>query len=101
MRKKQFIIAIIIIFIVLLAAVVYVRFIYGGLEDNWICDKTRGEWVRHGQPKSDKPSAICPLEKSANCSSTDSIDKDKCPINLGQELQKNNIAPGSSSSVSK
>jgi len=34
-----------------------VRFVIGGSEDSWICEK--GEWVKHGVPRSPKPDREC------------------------------------------
>lgn len=34
-----------------------VRFLLGGPEDSWICQ--RGEWVKHGNPQGTKPTAPC------------------------------------------
>ena len=35
----------------------FIRFFLGGPEDSWICQN--GEWVRHGNPSSEKPSEAC------------------------------------------
>lgn len=37
--------------------ILFARFILGGDEDSWICDK--GEWVRHGNPKTARPNLPC------------------------------------------
>ena len=50
--KKILIIGAIIIFILL-----FLRFVIGGPEDNWICDK--GQWVSHGKPAYPKPENPC------------------------------------------
>lgn len=34
-----------------------VRFLFGGSEDNWICQN--GDWVKHGNPSTSKPSTPC------------------------------------------
>ena len=34
-----------------------VRFLFGGPEDSWICDK--GQWVKHGSPSYPKPVVDC------------------------------------------
>lgn len=36
---------------------VVVRFVAGGPEDNWICEK--GQWVKHGNPSSPPPNQEC------------------------------------------
>jgi hypothetical protein len=41
----------------LLLGVFILRFVIGGPEDDWICDK--GEWVKHGNPSSEKPITPC------------------------------------------
>lgn len=43
--------------LVAMAVVVGVRFL-GGDEDTWIC--SNGQWVKHGNPSSPKPTAPCP-----------------------------------------
>ena len=43
--------------LVAMAIVVGVRFL-GGDEDTWIC--SNGQWVKHGNPSSPKPTAPCP-----------------------------------------
>lgn len=48
---------IIIIAIILIGAVFFVRFFLGGAEDTWICQN--GEWVKHGNPNSEKPTSGC------------------------------------------
>lgn len=58
-RKKK------IVFIVLfvLAVWVFVRFIIGGPEDDWIC--VDGEWVKHGVPSAPMPTESCGEEPVA------------------------------------
>lgn len=34
-----------------------IRFILGGLEDDWIC--VNNQWVKHGNPSGPKPTGIC------------------------------------------
>lgn len=41
----------------LLAAVLVVRFVFGGSEDAWICDN--GLWVTHGHPAAPMPAEGC------------------------------------------
>lgn len=47
----------IILFVILavLMVILSIRFLSG--EDDWICQN--GEWVKHGQPSVEKPSAFC------------------------------------------
>jgi len=42
---------------VLIVGWMVLRFVIGGPEDDWICDK--GEWVKHGQPAAEKPEGGC------------------------------------------
>jgi len=42
---------------VLIVGWMVVRFVIGGSEDDWICDK--GEWVKHGQPAAERPEGDC------------------------------------------
>jgi len=54
MKKSYWIFVIIVLAILgLLAA----RFLIGGSEDTWICEG--GKWVKHGNPASPSPSAVC------------------------------------------
>lgn len=41
----------------MLSMVLFIRFVLGGSEDDWICEK--GEWIRHGNPDSEKPLGDC------------------------------------------
>ncbi len=41
----------------ILAVAAVVRFVIGGGEDSWICN--RGAWVKHGQPAAEKPTGTC------------------------------------------
>ncbi|MFA5048820.1 MAG: DUF333 domain-containing protein [Patescibacteria group bacterium] len=84
MKQKRLLVAVIIILIVAFAGMLFVRFVLGGPEDTWICDKNSGEWIRHGQPKVERPTAACGEKIPVNCSSTDSTSADKCPVNLDQ-----------------
>jgi len=42
------------------AFVFVLRFVIGGDEDTWICDK--GEWIKHGNPYNPKPDEECKKE---------------------------------------
>lgn len=46
-----------IIAFVLLCGLLVFRFVFGGPEDSWICDK--GVWIMHGKPSYPKPSGPC------------------------------------------
>jgi hypothetical protein len=48
---------------VTLMAVLSLRFIAGGDEDNWICSNNR--WVKHGNPRSPSPQTGCGKETLA------------------------------------
>ncbi len=52
--KKVFLIILIVLF-----AVVFLRFVVGGSEDDWICDREKGEWVKHGVPSAPMPTEPC------------------------------------------
>jgi hypothetical protein len=52
--KKYYIIAALII-LVLLGVFFTIRVISG--EDDWICQN--GEWIKHGNPNAQKPTASC------------------------------------------
>jgi len=53
MSKKIIIILLIILVLIVIA---FVRF--SSPEDNWICQN--GTWVKHGNPRQDQPTTICP-----------------------------------------
>jgi hypothetical protein len=55
MKRPLLIIIAVIILIGALAAII--RFGLGGDEDTWICPN--GDWVRHGNPSSAKPTTGC------------------------------------------
>jgi len=38
--------------------ILFVRFFLGGPEDDWLCQN--GERVKHGNPKAEKPTFVCP-----------------------------------------
>ena len=46
-----------IILLALLAAWLFIRFVIGGSEDDWIC--VGGEWVKHGVPSAPMPEKEC------------------------------------------
>jgi hypothetical protein len=48
---------ILIVIAVIVGAILFLRFVVGGNEDNWICDK--GQWITHGKPSYPKPENPC------------------------------------------
>ena len=48
---------IVLIIIVVLLSWLFVRFVIGGPEDDWIC--VNNEWVKHGNPSAPKPTTLC------------------------------------------
>jgi len=48
---------ILIILVIIIGVIFFLRFIVGGNEDNWICDK--GQWTTHGKPSYPKPENPC------------------------------------------
>jgi len=50
--KKIVVLALILVF-----GFLFFRFVLGGPEDNWVCQN--GEWVKHGNPKAEKPTTVC------------------------------------------
>lgn len=46
-----------VILFVLLLVWVFVRFVLGGSEDDWIC--VEGDWVKHGYPSAPMPDQDC------------------------------------------
>jgi hypothetical protein len=55
---KKIVIFGLIIFLIAGITVLTIRFFSG--EDNWVCEN--GEWVKHGNPKTEKPSIGCGIE---------------------------------------
>ncbi len=51
MKKRLFIL------LTLFATWVFIRFVIGGSEDDWIC--VDGEWVKHGVPSAPMPEEEC------------------------------------------
>jgi hypothetical protein len=54
MSKKT---KIILIVLAVLVTGLFIRFVIGGSEDDWICSD--GEWVKHGVPLAPKPESPC------------------------------------------
>lgn len=57
------------VILILFLIFIYVRFVIGGPEDDWIC--AGGEWVKHGAPSAPKPSSPCLLKEGEAETSTD------------------------------
>jgi len=55
MKKKR--LRVLLLVLVVIIAWLVVRFVIGGPEDDWICEK--GEWVKHGSPDEPKPTGGC------------------------------------------
>jgi hypothetical protein len=56
---------VVIIVLALIAVLIFIRFIIGGAEDNWIKDE-RGVWVKHGNPAL-TPSQALEQQTAINC----------------------------------
>jgi len=41
----------------IIGIIFFIRFVLGGPEDSWICDK--GQWITHGHPSYSKPQSPC------------------------------------------
>ncbi|MCX6750881.1 MAG: hypothetical protein NTZ83_05465 [Candidatus Pacearchaeota archaeon] len=61
--KKLYLIFFVIL--VLIAGWILVRFVIGGLEDDWIKD-SRGVWIKHGVP-SNTPEQVLEQQEAINC----------------------------------
>jgi len=57
MDRNKKILTIIIAVIAILALWLFVRFVVGGPEDDWIC--VDGEWIKHGNPTAPMPTEPC------------------------------------------
>jgi len=49
------------IFFIILFGIIAARFIFGGPEDTWICEK--GQWIMHGKPSVQKPVTPCIIKE--------------------------------------
>lgn len=56
-KEKKQIYVLIIVMIIMVAALLYLRFILGGEEDTWICKD--GTWIEHGNPSNPMPNTPC------------------------------------------
>ncbi len=52
--------------LILVAGWLFVRFVIGGSEDDWIKD-SRGVWIKHGNP-SETPDYVLEQQEAINCS---------------------------------
>ncbi len=59
MMKKLFPISVIVLVLIILW--LFVRFVIGGPEDDWIC--VNGQWVKHGAPATPMPTEACGQNK--------------------------------------
>lgn len=48
---------VLIVVTLIIAAWFVVRFVFGGPEDDWICQG--GRWTKHGQPSAPRPTMPC------------------------------------------
>jgi len=87
---KKGVSTLLIIFIALLiggGAMLAIRFFAGGPEDDWIC--VNGQWVKHGNPSSEKPTTGC----SSPTTATNTIEPTKktqpttvVPLPTGEDI---------------
>ena len=68
---KKTIIAIGVVTILILTAVLIIRF--SSPEDTWICQN--GQWVKHGNPDLPKPNSACPLSNNSKNEVNQKTDK--------------------------
>ena len=47
------------------------------LEDNWVCQD--GSWIKHGNPKQEKPSTLCPNSNPTGENKACTLDAKICP----------------------
>ncbi len=56
-QEKKQLYVLIIVMIIMVAALLYFRFILGGNEDTWLCKD--GVWIEHGNPSDPMPTYPC------------------------------------------
>lgn len=56
-KEKKTMYALIITMIIMVAALIFFRFLLGGDEDTWICED--GVWIQHGNPSYPMPTYPC------------------------------------------
>lgn len=84
--KKVLIIGGIIIFLAIVV-LLEVRFFSG--EDNWICQN--GEWVKHGNPKAEKPNVPCGNNKLIDIEKNDQSKTEEANIVVFSPKENTNI----------
>jgi len=55
--KTKKILKIFAIIVAILVLWIFMRFVIGGSEDDWIC--VNGEWIKHGMPSKPMPTEPC------------------------------------------
>jgi hypothetical protein len=73
--------------VIVIALVFAVRFIWGGPEDNWICQPEIG-WIKHGQPSATMPTTPC--LKTSPLIATSYLYKDLLKVDSPAQNQKVN-----------
>ena len=74
-----------------------IRFVLGGPEDNWICDKKTGEWIKHGNPSVVKPIGGCGEEFSSSITpiqTCESISGKKMDFSEAEKIAKETCKNG-------
>jgi hypothetical protein len=71
--------------IILVIAWFFIRFIFGGSEDNWIKDE-KGVWIKHGVP-SDIPNYVAEQEDAIDCAGVlyNQVKSKRSEINLSSQ----------------
>lgn len=78
--------------ITLLAAIFIIRFVIGGPEDNWIC--VEGVWVKHGNPKAEKPASGCGEEPTGQAEICTSESGKQMIYNAAKQIAENKCKNG-------
>jgi hypothetical protein len=73
------------IFGIVVLAGFFIRFVVGGDEDTWICDKQKREWVQHGNPSATKPETPCGDAQGDKLNQTEGIML--CDDGLGNSME--------------
>ncbi|OGZ35899.1 MAG: hypothetical protein A2V60_01170 [Candidatus Portnoybacteria bacterium RIFCSPHIGHO2_01_FULL_39_19] len=66
--KRNRIVTIFIVLSFIIGAWLFLRFVIGGPEDNWICDN--GQWIKHGNPRAPMPIEGCGQQLKTELNST-------------------------------
>ncbi|MFA5174362.1 MAG: hypothetical protein WC438_04235 [Candidatus Pacearchaeota archaeon] len=56
-KKLKKAMKIILVIVILVSLLFFIRFVFGGPEDTWIC--SAGEWIKHGNPTMPIPNGPC------------------------------------------